>query len=168
MTDFFCERLSKRHDRGSFDCGIPELNDYLLNRATQDMRRLVAAVFVLVPTDAPSTIAGFYSLSSASIGLNDLPKHAVKKLPRYPRVPAVLIGRLARDQTFPGTGRLLLMDALRRAVSHSDEVAAAMIVVDAMNDAAQQFYEKFGFESALNVAGRLFLPLGTAKKLIGT
>jgi len=166
MSDFVCERLSKRHDRDGFDCGIPELNEYLRRRATQDMRRRVAAVFVMVPSDLPTRIAGFYSLSSASMLLGDLPDHEAKKLPRYPDVPAVLIGRLARDRSFPGTGSLLLMDAIRRVVSHVGEVAAAMIIVDAKNNAAQRFYEKYGFQSVPNVAGRLFLPMRTAEQAV--
>jgi len=82
------------------DC---EFDEYLKERAGQDMRRRVAAVFVLVPEDEPERIAGFYTLSSASIVLGELPEGIVKKLPRYPMVPAVLIGRLARHVDFPAS-----------------------------------------------------------------
>lgn len=119
MNKFICERLAKHHDCKAFDCGVPELSEYLRKRASQDMRRRVAVVFVMVPEDEPKRIAGYYSLSSAAIALEKLPDHMVKKLPRYPAVPAVLIGRLARDVKFPGIGKLLLLDALARSLRHT-------------------------------------------------
>ncbi len=71
MSDFVCQPLAKHHDRLSFSCGVSELDDYLQHRASQDVRRRAAAVFVLVPEDQPQRIAGFYSLSSASIILDE-------------------------------------------------------------------------------------------------
>lgn len=166
MTDFVCERLAKRHDRESFDCGVVELNDYLKNRATQDVRRRVAAVFVLVPKDDPKVIAGYYTLCASSAVLNDLPESYRKKLPRYPQVPAVLIGRLARDKEFPGTGNLLLINAIKRAVENSTDVASTVILVDAKNEAATAFYEKFGFQAVGENSNRMYLPMKTAEKLV--
>lgn len=112
MSDLVCQPLAKHHDRLSFRCGAAELDDYLQHRASQDVRRRAAAVFVLVPADQPQRIAGFYSLSSATIILDELPAELAKALPRYPLVLAVLMGRLAWDVDFPGVGRLLLLDAL--------------------------------------------------------
>ena len=114
MSDFVCQPLAKYHDRLSFRCGAAELDDYLQHRASQDVRRRAAAVVVLVPADQPQRIAGFYSLSSATIILDELPAELAKALPRYPLVLAVLMGRLAWDVDFPGVGRLLLLDALHR------------------------------------------------------
>ncbi len=59
MSKFVCETLAKHHDRKSFNCGVPELDDYLQRRAGQDMRRCIAAVFVLVPEVEPNRIAGY-------------------------------------------------------------------------------------------------------------
>ena len=118
MSDFVSQPLARHHDRLSFRCGAAELDDYLQHRANQDVRRRAAAVFVLVPEDQPQRIAGFYSLSSASIILDELPAELAKALPRYPLVPAVLLGRLARNVNFPGVGRLLLLDALARSLRH--------------------------------------------------
>ena len=108
----------------------------------KNVRRRVAAVFVMTPEDQPQRVAGFYSLSSASIVLEELPPELVRHLPRYPLVPAVLLGRLARDVGFPGIGRLLLMDALARLLRHSQGVAAAVVLVDAKDDKASRYYAR--------------------------
>lgn len=165
-SSFVCQPLAKHHDRLSFRCGVSELDDYLQHRASQDVRRRAAAVFVLVPEDEPQRIAGFYSLSSASIILDELPAELVKTLPRYPLVPAVLLGRLARDVSYPGVGRLLLLDALARSLRHADEVAAAVVLVDAKNEVARQFYGRHGFQDVAPNSRRMFLPMRTVAKLL--
>ena len=145
---------------------MSELDEYLQQRASQDMRRRVAAVFVMVPEDEPSRIAGYYTLSSASILLDQLPDDIVKKLPRYPAVPAVLIGRLARDVNFSGVGKLLLLDALARSLQHSGEVAAAVVLVDAKNEPAREFYQRYGFIEVAEMSNRMFLPMKTVEQLV--
>ena len=167
MSDFVCQSLAKHHDRWSFRCGTAELDDYLQHRASQDVRRRAAAVFVLVPEDQPQRIAGFYSLSSASIILEELPAELAKALPRYPLVPAVLLGRLARDVNFPGVGRLLLLDALARSLRHAEQVAAAVVLVDAKDENARRFYAKYGFQEIRPDSRRMFLPMKTVAKALG-
>ncbi len=157
MTNFECQPLAKHHDRSSFRCGVIELDEYLQRRAHQDVRRRVAAVFVMTPDDQPQRIAGFYSLSSASLVLEELPLELVRHLPRYPLVPAVLLGRLARDVGFPGTGRLLLLDALARLLRHSKDVAAAVVLVGAKDDKASRFYARYGFQGIAGEPKRMFL-----------
>jgi len=166
MNKFACEALGKKHNRQAFNCGVAELDEYLQRRASQDMRRRVAAVFVMVPEDEPGRIAGYYSLSSASVVLDELPDDIVKKLPRYPEVPAVLIGRLARDANFPGVGKLLLLDALARSFQHSSEVAAALVLVDANSEQARGFYERYGFAKIPGTPNRMFLPIKTVELLL--
>ena len=167
MSRFICAPLASHHDRRNFHCGVPELDDYLQHRASQDIRRRVAAVFVLSPLEQPSRIAGYYTLSAASVLLADLPNDLAKKLPRYPHVPAVLIGRLARDTEYPGTGKLLLINALTRSMRHSVEIAAATILVDAKNDHARRFYAHFGFTALEGNQHRMFLPMKTVARLLG-
>jgi GNAT superfamily N-acetyltransferase len=166
MSRFLCEPLAKHHDRKLFDCGEDELNEYLCLRATQDIRRRVAALFVMSVDDDSHRIAGYYTLSSASILLHELPDEIARKLPRYPAVPAVLIGRLARDIRFRGVGRLLLLDALARALHHSREVATTVVLVDVKNDAAQQFYSRYDFQELSPLTKRMFLPMKTGEKLL--
>jgi ribosomal protein S18 acetylase RimI-like enzyme len=170
MNPFVCELLTSDHDRSSFRCGVAELDDYLQRRARQDARRHVAATYVMTPRDEPQRITGFYTLSAASIELSDLPSELAKHLPRYPHVPAILLGRLARDLKFKGQGigELLLADALGRSVRHAQEVAAAVVLVDALDERARQFYRSFGFQEIPRLAKRLFIPIKTIEKLFPT
>ena len=165
MSEFVCEPLSKHHHRKDFDCGVPVLNDYLAKIAGQDVKRKAAAVFVLSPQSQPSRVAGFYTLCSTSIELAALPHELAKQLPRYPEVPAILIGRLARDVSFPGVGSILLADAITRCVRVASEIAASLIVVDSKGDVATRFYSRFGFIQLPKLSDRMFLPMATAEKL---
>ena len=88
-----------------------------------------------------------------------------KKLPRYPEIPAILVGRLARDLNYPGVGALLLSDAITRCVRVAGEIAASLIVVDSEGESATRFYEKFGCISLPKLVDRIFLPMQTAEKL---
>lgn len=166
MSKYVTERLAKHHDRSMFDCGVAELNEYLRQRAGQDVRRRIAAVFVLVPRGEPDRIAGFYCLSAASILLNELPDTIVKKLPRYPSIPAVLIGRLARDLSFPGIGQLLLLDALTRSLRHTEDVAAAVVLVDVKDQRAASFYSRYGFTKLSGIGERMLLPMTAVEELL--
>ena len=109
------EPLGKHHDRAAFDCGTDVLNRYIREQAGQDSTKKIAATFVLVG-NTPATISGYYSLSSTSINVGELPEAVVKKLPRHPLMPATLIGRLAVDRHYRGkrSGELLLVDAVER------------------------------------------------------
>ena len=159
------EPLGPHHDRQSFECGEPALDDYLRRRASQDTRRRVGRVFIAVGT-APEEIAGYYTLSAASFEKDDLPTGIAKRLRHYP-VPAVVIGRLAVARTFQGRGlgETLLLDAIRRVLRASTTIAAYAVVVDAKNDAARAFYERYGFRPFPSTPRRLFLPLTTFEKL---
>jgi len=163
MTGYVCEVMNRHHDRDSFDCGVPLLNHYLSHVASQDIRRKAAAVYVMVSEDQPKRIVGFYTLSATSIELSALPADIIKKLPRYPEIPAILIGRLARDLKYPGVGSLLLADALIRSARVAREIAASFVVVDSKSDAATRFYEKFGFLSLPRLPQRMFLPMSVAE-----
>lgn len=165
MSDFVCEPLGKHHNREQFDCGVPTLNHYLAKTAGQDVKRKAAAVFVMTVASQPTRVVGFYTLSSTAIELASLPVELSKKLPRYPEVPAILIGRLARDLMFPSVGSLLLADAITRCIRVAKEIAASVIVVDSKGEAASRFYEKFGFISLPKLTDRMFLPMLTAEKL---
>jgi ribosomal protein S18 acetylase RimI-like enzyme len=160
------EPLGKHHDRASFSSGQPDLDDWFRHRASQDEKRRVARVFVARDTEASaeSAVVGFYSLSSLSLSLEDLPEEIARKLPRYDAIPAALIGRLARAERVrgQGVGELLLADAIRRIVEASRSIAVFAIVVDAKNERAVDFYRAFGFRSFPLRAQRLFLPTATA------
>jgi ribosomal protein S18 acetylase RimI-like enzyme len=151
--------LDIAHDRTGFTCGSEPLDRYLREQVTQDIRRRVAACFVALNGER---IAGYYTLASASLLLADLPATTAKKLPRYPTVPAVRMGRLAVNQAFrgQGLGGALLADALDRA-AHSD-IAAYAMMVDAKDEGAVAFYRHHGFIVLPDSPLTLFLPLATA------
>jgi predicted GNAT family N-acyltransferase len=124
----------------------------------------VTACFVALSKDG--RIAGYYTIAPASVLLEDLPAKLIKKLPRYPSVPAVRMGRLAVDQAFKGQGLggALLADALTRVIR--SEIAAYALVVDARDNAAADFYRHHGFLETANQPLTLFLPLATVQVAI--
>jgi GNAT superfamily N-acetyltransferase len=156
------EPLTGRHDRARFSSGQPDLDDWFPRRAGQDEKRDVARVFVAV--DDALGIVGFYSLSSYTLALAELPAEIAKKLPRYDAIPAALVGRLARDLRARGRGigELLLADAVRRVLGAGRALAVFAIVVDAKDDDAADFYRSFGFRSFPGRPLRLFLPSSVA------
>jgi GNAT superfamily N-acetyltransferase len=150
------------HDRSGFDCDAEPLNRYLREQASQDIRRRVAACFVAVADGR--RIAAYYTLAAASLLLTDLPASTRSKLPRYPTVPAVRMGRLAVDRAFKGQGlgAALLADALERAARL--EIAACALMVDAKDEGAAAFYQHHGFIALPDSALTLFLPLATVRR----
>lgn len=167
MAFFSIEKLTEQ-DRSAFDCGSAELNHYLQKQAGQDVRRHAAACFLLIDRRA-SAVAGFYTLSAASIYLADLPQSLQKKLPRYPTVPAVRIGRLAIDWHYQGQklGGVLLFDAIKR--SHAAELGIAVVLVDAKDERAAEFYEYHGFTALSSDRKIWFLTMSQAlKSLLAT
>jgi len=153
--------LDGAHERTTFNSGSEPLDRYLREQVTQDVRRRVAACFVA--SEDGTRIDGYYTLASASLLLAELPASTGKKLPRYPTVPAVRMGRLAVDQGFKGQGLggALLADALGRVTRA--EIAAYALMVDAKDDAAANFYRHHGFIALPDSPRTLFLPLATVK-----
>ncbi|HML95704.1 MAG TPA: GNAT family N-acetyltransferase [Thermodesulfobacteriota bacterium] len=164
-NDFYIEHLDS-HDRSSFSCGVEELDIYLKTRASQDARKKVAAPFVVID-ETNGTVAGFYTLSMKSVKLAELQPEAQKKLPRYPEVPAVLLGRMGIDVKYRGRGlgEIILFDALKRSYEHSGEIAAFAVVVDAKHG-AEGFYLRYGFVPFPDDKYQLFLPMKTIETLI--
>lgn len=159
------EPLASRHDRAGFSCGETVLDSYLQRQASQDIRRRIAQVFVAIG-DTPETITGYYSLSAASFEKSGLPPASARRLPHYP-VPAAILGRLAIDlgSQRQGLGEILLLDAIRRVLRASTALAIHAVVVDALNDRAAAFYQRYGFLALSGEQRRLFLPLETFEKL---
>lgn len=158
--------LGKHHDRTAFSCGQTALDDWFHRRASQDDRRNIARVFVA--TDDSLGVIGFYSLSSFTLSLTDLPDEIARKLPRYDAIPAALIGRLARDVRVrgQGIGELLLADAISRILTAASTLAVFATIVDAKDASATAFYEEFGFCAFPLRPDRLFLLTSTAAAAI--
>jgi ribosomal protein S18 acetylase RimI-like enzyme len=165
VTRFFSEALGK-HDRAAFASGNARIDTYFRQTVSQDVKRGYAACYVLI--DKSSTkIAGFYTLSSHSIPLNELAGDLARKLPRYPSVPAVLVGRLGRDVAFRGQqlGSLLLADAIARLAALP--VGLYAICADAIDEAAIAFYRAHQFRVFISRPHSLYLPMKTALSLVG-
>lgn len=157
--------LAATHDRGAFTSGSAQLDHYFRRQVTQDIRRRVTACFVAIADD--ERIAGFYTLASASIQLRELPPATAKRLPRYPSVPAVRMGRLAVDQGYQGQGLggELLADALARCAR--SDIAAFSLMVEAKDEAAASFYRHHGFIALADSPQTLFLPLSAVASRVG-
>ena len=163
------EPLSKDHDRAGFSCGIESLDRYLHRQAGQDARKRVAAPFVLVKRGS-NAIIGYYTLSAMGIDVGELPLDISRRLPRYPLVPATLLDRLAVDQRYrgQGMGEWLLMDALDRGCRMSASIASMAVVVDAKDDRARAFYERYEFRRFVDQPHRLFLPMTVIGQLLSS
>jgi GNAT superfamily N-acetyltransferase len=157
------EPLGAGHDRMGFESGVEPLDRYFRAQAGQDARKNMAAPFVLVLPDG--LIAGYYTLSSTSVWIEALPEHVVRRLPRYPLVPATLLGRLAVDrrQQGRGYGRFLLADALYR--SARSEIASFAVIVDAKDENAGRFYDRESFLPFPDQPLRLFRPMADIRRL---
>jgi GNAT superfamily N-acetyltransferase len=158
------EPLSDRHDRAGFASGVEALDRYLRQQAGQDRRRRVASCFVLLAGDDLVPL-GYYTLAATSVALVELPESLAKRLPRYPAVPATLMGRLAIDARHQrhGLGELLLFDAFSRALR--SEIASYAFVVDAKDAKAAAFYARYGFRPLVQGGQRLFAAMAEIAKL---
>ena len=163
---YILEPLAPSHDRSGFKSGVEPLDRYFSTQVTQDIRRRVSACFVAVER-ASGTVAGFYTIAASSVPLLDIATATAKKLPRYPLVPAVRVGRLAVAESHRGRrlGVALLADAIDRALR--SEIAAFAIVVDAKDDAAAAFYKHYGFIPFASEPMSLYLPLGDVARARG-
>ncbi|HVJ22177.1 MAG TPA: GNAT family N-acetyltransferase [Polyangiaceae bacterium] len=165
MKQPFTVELLADHDRSGFSCGSQALDTYFERQVTQDIRRHVTNCFVAVEVET-GIVAGFYTISAASIPTLELPETVTKKLPRYPSLPAIRVGRLAVDLRFRGRGlgSALLINAAARGLR--SEAAAFAMLVDAKDDDAVAFYEHFGFQRLISQPRSLFMALATAQKAL--
>jgi ribosomal protein S18 acetylase RimI-like enzyme len=165
VSSFRIELLGK-HDRTAFSSREESLDRYLREQVTQDIRRRLSNCFVAL--DAVGALAGYYTFAATSVPLTELPADITRRLPRYPSMPAGLIGRLAIDQRFQrqGLGSLLVVDAAARAMRAEPAIYA--LVVDAKSEDAAAFYLCLGFQRFLSQPMRLFIPIAEiARRLLG-
>ena len=150
--------LAGNHDRQKFDCGRQELNDWLRQIARQHQDKGLSKTFVATREEAPDRICGYYALTLAELENRHLPDRWRKKLPR--RIPGVRLGRLAIDREYQGKGlgELLLVDALNRARRIYAEAGAVGLFVDAIDERAAGYYERFGFVASPDSPLLLVLP----------
>jgi GNAT superfamily N-acetyltransferase len=156
--------ISKLHDRDSFDCGDPDLNEFLLRHARQNHDKGGSKTFIATPANDDRRILGFYSLSPASIDYARTPALLKKGLARYD-VPVFRLGRLAVDLTVhgQGLGGQLLLTAGRRCLLAAAQVGGVALLIDAKNERAASWYEGYGAVPLLDASRSLLLPLTTVE-----
>ncbi|MSP02123.1 MAG: GNAT family N-acetyltransferase [Acetobacteraceae bacterium] len=166
MTDapFVIAGLSGGHDQASFSCGVEPLDRYFRQQASQDIRRRVANCFVMTEA-ATDLVAGYYTLAAANVRLTELPAATTAKLPRYPSIPAALLGRLAVSSSFQARklGSVLLTDAIARTARA--DVGAFAVLVDPKDDAARSFYARHAFMEFPPPERRMFIPIEAAPRI---
>lgn len=163
------EPIGPHHDRKSFDCGAPDLNAYLDRYARQNHESGGAKTFVAVSPAEPARVLGFYSISPGAVEFARVPAKLTKKLGRYD-VPVFRLGRLAIDLSVQGQGLggELLLAAGERALAVAAEVGGIALAIDAKDQKAARWYERFGALSLLDDPLKLILPLGVIADAIGT
>ncbi len=154
-----CELLSKKHNRKAFDCGQDDLNVFLKQYANQQGKRNLSRTYVLIDTDNPSDILGFYSLSSIHINQQNF-NIVVANLPKNMDIPAILLGRLAVDKNHTGKGLSshLLAHAFQTTLSVSQLIGVALLIVEAKTEQLVTYYEKIGF-TKIDDSLKLVLPI---------
>ncbi|WP_016949263.1 GNAT family N-acetyltransferase [Anabaena sp. PCC 7108] len=159
------ELLNKSHNRESFNCGNEILNQFLIRTARQHIQKGISRTFILVETEQPKTIIGFFTLSICEVQTEKLPPQLAKKYPT--KVPGVKLARLAvtQDWQHQGIGEILMIEAMKRALVIADNAGVIGLFVDAKDEKAQTYYQRYGFVSLVDIPLEMFLPLETIKKL---
>ncbi|MCP4271109.1 MAG: GNAT family N-acetyltransferase [Gammaproteobacteria bacterium] len=168
----FVELNKSIHDRTTFNCGVNELNTFIKTQASKHMLAGISKTMVL-PASVPLTngmlpIAAFYTITVSSIKKEVLPDTFSRKLPHYP-VPVFLLAQLAIQSEYQkmGLGKITLINALKYFSEIYSHMHAYAVIVDCINEAAETFYGKFGFEKLCMTNGRMrmFLPMNVIKQL---
>lgn len=159
--------LTRDHDRAGFDCGVPELNRFLKATARQHNDKGISRTFVLVDDENPKVILGFFTLTICEVNIKDVPAAYAKKYPPQHGLPAVRLARLAVSVKERGKryGEALLGEAVHRTATIAGQAGLIGLFVDAKNEGAKQFYEKYGFIDTEGRPRQLFLPVETLLQL---
>lgn len=171
-SDEFVELNTDSHDRESFNCGKEELDDFIKTKASKHRKAGISKTMLLPATEALETgkrqICAFYTITATSISRNDLPPEQAKKLPHYP-VPVSLLAQLAVHSDFQGQGlgKITLIKALGQLLEISREMPAYAVIVDCLDEEAEGYYGKYGFEVLCQKNGRtrMYLPMKTINQL---
>lgn len=158
------EKLRADHRLESFDCGQPDLNQWLERYALQNQRAGSAQTYVGLVDGA---VTGFYSLSVGQIEFRDASERLRKGLARHP-IPIMLLARLAVDRHWQGRGlgRALLRDAILRTLQAAEIAGIRALVVHAKDERARQYYEQFDFVPSPSDPLHLFVLLKDLRQML--
>jgi predicted GNAT family N-acyltransferase len=154
---FVSEELDESHELSQFDCGRAELDRWLRDFARHAQASRTGRTFIWHAGEG--VVVAYYTLAAHEVAKVDLPKRVGRGGPD--RVPAALLARLALDRKLHGQrlGAQLLVDALARIIEASRKVAVRVVVVDAIDEQAAEFYRHFGFAAVADHPHRLYQKL---------
>jgi len=158
------EKLRREHAVADFDCGSPQLNQYLLRYAWQNQRAGAGQTYVGLVGDV---IVGFYTLTVGQVSYGNAPERLTKGLARHP-VPIMLLARLAVDHRWQNQGiaKALLRDAMQRTLQAADIAGIRAFAVHAKDEAAKRFYQHFDFVPSPSDPMHLFVLLKDVRRTI--
>ncbi len=163
----------ERHDREGFSCGVEQVDNFFKRTANKLAKADNLRVFVMIAPGGP--VIGFYALNAHAVSFSDLPPKFARSRPSHGNIPAAYISMIGVDQRFAGRGYGgdLLVDALKRIVRAADALGIAVVLLDVLDDGdaahmakRKALYEGYGFAPLPSNPLRLFLPLGTVRRLI--
>jgi len=163
VSSVHIEPLASHHDRRTFSCGVAALDEYLRRFARQHADANVSRTYVAVEGAA---VRGFYSLAMSGIRKENLPAKHLHRFPNFP-LPVARLARLAVDTRHQrqGLGDLLLGDALQRCLRLSGEIGMVGVIVDAKDEHARGWYERYEFERLPDSPLTLWLPTAAIARL---
>jgi len=177
---FIIEPLDRlRHDRAAFSCGAPRVDNFLANTAAKHIDRDIARVFVLTEAEnapVPAPVLGFYAMNAHEVVYKSLLAGYAKRRPSHGAIPAALISMMGvdRPRQGEGIGECLMMDAIARIVRTADDIALSVIRIDVLDDGDEtlmgrrrRLYERLGFQPLASNAWKLFMPIATARQIVG-
>ncbi len=160
---FKIEELRREHNRHGFDCGNDALNSYLIKIARQHLNKGISKTFVIIDDPFPDVILGFYTLTACEIHAGKLPRKYAKKFPS--KIPAAKLARLAvsKQRQRQGIGSLMMIDAMKRVITVSEQLGITGFFVDAKDSDAKTYYLRYGFIELPDNPLEMFLPASTLR-----
>jgi predicted N-acetyltransferase YhbS len=156
------EPLATAHDASAFDCGVLPLNDWLKRRALANQAAGASRTYVACQAQM---VVGYYALAAASVARAEATGGLRRNMPDL--TPMMVIGRLAIDTSAKGQGlgAALLKDAVLRVLQAANMVGIRGVLVDAIDDTARAFYEKFGFRRSTAFPLKLMITVDEAQRM---
>ena len=162
----------RKHDRTNFSCGTERLDNFLKRTARKHQAGDFTRVWVATPKGRID-ILGYYAVNAHSLEGDDLPDNLARNARRFGGIPAIYLSMIAVDHRRPGQGlgRVLLADALSRAVAAADQVGVKVVVLDVIEDGSPEDTEKrrascakMGFQPLPSRPLRMFITIDTVRR----
>lgn len=163
MTFSAPELLVAAHDTSAFDCGVPALDEWLKRRALVNQTSGASRTYVVA---REQIVVGYYALAAGNVAHTEAPGRVRRNMPDP--IPMMVLGRLAIDRSLQGQGlgHGLLKDVVLRVVQAGHIVGIRGILVDAIDDSACAFYEKYGFRRSAALPLKLMITLEEVQRVL--